>query len=123
MTEDDEELASWEEWTERLGKYFDMDGNEITLREWGDMYNHPERRIVKQDHVGRYFVSTVLLGVDHSFTPEGPPILFETMIFDNKGVQGQGLGEDVFCDRYTNKDAALAGHDQAVERARRKDFS
>jgi hypothetical protein len=34
-------------------------------------------------------VSTVFLGLDHRFGTEGPPILFETMIFcSNKDVDG-----------------------------------
>ena len=27
------------------------------------------------------FISTVFLGIDHNFNLEGPPLLFETMIF------------------------------------------
>lgn len=119
MTE--EELNIGELWRKRLGTYYDMDGNEISQLEWGQSYRHPERRIVKQDHIGPYFVSTVLLGIDHGFDPRKPPVIFETMIFhDPKGTSS--LGEEVFMDRYTNKDAALAGHDQALERARREDF-
>jgi hypothetical protein len=33
------------------------------------------------DELGGVTVSTVFLGLDHNFFDEGPPILFETMIF------------------------------------------
>lgn len=47
-------------------------------------------------------VSTVFLGVDHSFTDDGPPILFETVVFVN------GSGGDM--ERYCTWDEAEAGH-------------
>ena len=41
-------------------------------------------RIVGQDNLGKYTaVSTVFLGLDHNFGGEGPPILWETMVFKN----------------------------------------
>jgi hypothetical protein len=52
-------------------------------------------------------VSTVFLGVDHNFRRDGPPVLWETMIFrDNKS-------DDVYCERYTSRADALAGHQRA----------
>lgn len=57
------------------------------------------------------YVSTVFLGTDHSFRGDGPPVLWETMVF--------GLGDDDdWQQRYTNKLAAIAGHDQMVALAR-----
>ncbi len=41
-----------------------------------------EDRHVGSTHVGPYWVSTVFLVIDHSFGFEGPPVLFETMVFD-----------------------------------------
>ena len=44
-------------------------------------------RIVKQESIGHYWISTVFLGLDHNhmrlFNPDLPPILFETMVFCN----------------------------------------
>ena len=54
-------------------------------------------------------VSTVFLGIDHSFG-EGPPILWETMIFDGP--------HDQFQERYTSKEEAIAGHERAMLLAR-----
>jgi hypothetical protein len=47
-------------------------------------------------------VSTVFLGLDHSFFGHGPPMLFETMVFVN--------GSSVDCERYATWDEAEAGH-------------
>ena len=38
-------------------------------------------RTVAREKVGRSEVSTVFLGLDHRFTADGPPILWETMVF------------------------------------------
>ena len=53
-------------------------------------------------------ISTVFIGIDHQFA-DGPPRLFETMIF---------LGDsrsDVYCRRYPTRDAARDGHARAVD--------
>jgi hypothetical protein len=40
-----------------------------------------DERVVGRTGVGMFEVSTVFLGLCHSFSSEGPPILFETMVF------------------------------------------
>ena len=52
-------------------------------------------------------VSTVFLGLDHNHSQEGPPILFETMIFGGEHDQSQW--------RYWTFDEALQGHRWSVE--------
>jgi hypothetical protein len=66
------------------------------------------------DHtlVGPYEISTVFLGIDHGFIEEGPPILFETMVFC------QGSRSDLECERYATWDQAVAGHNAMVEEVR-----
>lgn len=55
-------------------------------------------------------VSTVLLVVDHNWSPDGPPLIFETMRFmDGEGDQ---------CVRTSTRAAALAAHDQACATVR-----
>ncbi len=54
--------------------------------EWAEWYESTFKeggpsRIVKRTILGRILVSTVFLSIDHSWLPEGPPLLFETMIF------------------------------------------
>lgn len=58
-----------------------------------------------KDQINDYFVSTVFLGVDHSFG-DGPPILWETMVFKN--------GEEIYCNRYSSAKEARQGHQTAV---------
>lgn len=41
-------------------------------------------RILKQEWIGRSWVSTVFLGLDHNYSEEGPPILWETLVFGGK---------------------------------------
>lgn len=59
------------------------------------------------------WVSTVWLAIDHRMTREGPPIIFETMVFAMDGPEG-GLGESLDCDRYATEAEAKAGHAEMV---------
>jgi len=54
---------------------------------------------------GRW-VSTVWLGLDHSFG-SGPPLIFETMVFQNRSDMG-----DLDCERYSTEAEAIAGHER-----------
>lgn len=54
---------------------------EVDLIQWVNWIGNSENKIVKQEGVKDLWVSTVFLGLDHSFGG-GPPILFETMIFN-----------------------------------------
>jgi len=51
---------------------------------WAMWFEKAEDRVVKQEFIGDSKVSTVFLGLDHNFEPDGPPILWETMVFDGK---------------------------------------
>ncbi len=52
------------------------------LRRWVQwMEDHRSERIVAEDKIDPYWISTVFLGLDQQFSP-GPPLLFETMIFE-----------------------------------------
>lgn len=53
-------------------------------------------------------VSTVFLGLDHNHAMIGPPVLFETLVFDH------GRTVENTMRRYTAREAALAGHQQMV---------
>ena len=64
------------------------------------------RRTVKRDEIGDILVSTVFLGLDHSWTPGGKPVLWETMIF--------GGEHDQYQERYTSHKDALEGHEKAL---------
>ncbi len=68
-------------------------------------------RILKQEHVGPYWISTVFLGFDHSFV-SGKPVLFESMVFK----QDKSVGMD----RYETYGEAMEGHRRLVEKYRAK---
>lgn len=55
-------------------------------------------------------MSTVWLGIDHSFG-SGPPLIFETMVFSSKDDF-----HDLDCERYSTETQALAGHARMVEK-------
>jgi len=74
--------------------------------EWGRRFEYDNR------HVGIYrscgiTVSTVFLGIDHSFG-RGAPVLFETMVF------GDPREEYEYQARYCTYDEALNGHRRKV---------
>lgn len=73
---------------------------------WAHWFQDVENRIVKQERVGNCFVSTVFLGLDHSFG-YGPPKLFETMTFYEDDTE-----ED--CQRCSTWLEAEAQHDAMV---------
>lgn len=66
---------------------------------------HKGNRIVKQDRFAGILVSTVFLGLDHNYG-DGLPLLWETMIFNGE--------HDQYQERYSSKEGALAGHQEAV---------
>ena len=60
------------------------------VREWGRWYETTPERIVEQTRVGQRDVSTIFLGIDHNFFGKGPPLLFETMVFNlDSGSSGE----------------------------------
>ena len=74
------------------------------LLEWACWYETAKRHIGKTT-IGKVQVSTVFLGIDRQFG-EGPPLLFETMIF------GGSLDENQW--RYSTIAEAKEGHAAAV---------
>ncbi len=76
------------------------------FEEWGKCLNDQSKKIVAQDYFGEVCVSTVFLGIDHSFD-FSTAVLFETMIFGGK--------EDGYQDRYYTWNQALVGHEKACE--------
>lgn len=79
---------------------------EPDMHEWSLWFETADR-VVKQEMVDVFFVSTVFLGIEHGLNEEGLPFLFETMTFLN--------GEDVSVIRAVDWDGALANHLQEVE--------
>jgi hypothetical protein len=53
---------------------------ECELLEWAEAFETMDRHMAKSSLFDLCVVSTVFLGLDHSFG-DGPPLLFETMLF------------------------------------------
>jgi hypothetical protein len=53
----------------------------LTWARWMEA-NHPSATRVGRTDVGGYIVSTIFLAIDYQFAPTGPPILWETMVYD-----------------------------------------
>jgi hypothetical protein len=70
-----------------------------------DFWEGDTNRRVAQTTIGDVVVSTVFLGLDHSYT-DGPPILWETMIFGGPHNEEQW--------RYCSRAAAAAHHEAIV---------
>jgi hypothetical protein len=91
-------------------RYYDIHGRPITLSQWAhamERYRHVGESVLRVR--GRWFrVSTVWLGLDHSFFG-GPPLIFETMIFE--GPFGK---TDLGMWRYSTIPEAQRGHVHAV---------
>lgn len=84
-----------------------------SLEEWAMFFDKAENRLVAKTVVspnGRTGVSSVFLGLDHNWCPEGGPVLFETMIF------GGPLNE--YCRRSRTWTECEEEHRIAVRRAR-----
>ena len=96
--------------------YYRLDGHDpvpCTMMEWGrqgEDRGPPDPWRVDETMVGHLRVSTVFLGLDHQWHPDGPPLLFETMIFDGS--------EDEYQERCSTWDEAVQMHAEAVAAAR-----
>lgn len=86
----------------------DQDHNVIPcdLKRWAE---ERENNSVARMKIGGILVSTVFLGIDHGFAAEGPPIVFETMIF--------GGEHDEFQSRCSTWTEALEMHLAACAKA------
>lgn len=97
-------------------KHYRLDehGNPVacSLVEWATMFEKMAERRVALTIFGDFEVSTVFLGLDHNFGEEGPPILWETMVFTKKTG-----GMDLLMDRCSgNQEQAEAMHERMVDR-------
>lgn len=72
-----------------------------------------ENRRVAEEIVGDYWISTVFMPMDHRFGPEGPPIVFETMVFPIKN--GKPDMSERYCDRCCTWNEAVKMHKRVVQ--------
>lgn len=101
---------------------------ETDLMTWAHWFETSQDRFIKQEDVMDCWVSTVFLGLDYNFE-EGPPLLFETMVFRPKRVgppcdrewcskpdkNHSHPGEEVWSGRTYTRELALEMHAEAVK--------
>jgi len=85
---------------------------EPDLLKWARSFEDAEaRRVARTEFPDGTLVSTVFLGIDHQFD-DGPPLLFETMIFESDS------GRSDYCERCSTWDEAVEMHKRAEEKHR-----
>ena len=95
--------------------YYDKDGKPLELMEWAKLFeNFSYKRIGLDELSNGYRVSTVWLGLDHSFGG-GKPLIFETMVFKGKG------NSDLDMERYSTLEEAVKGHKRIVKKWEQKE--
>ncbi len=90
----------------------------VQLRKLDKKLQDMHYKIVKQETLKNgYFVSTVWLGLDQSFSFLEPhaPLIFETMVFSKKGKYSE-----LDMDRYATEKEALQGHITMVKKWSKK---
>lgn len=110
------------DWYNREGLHFCIDllspghpdeQDLANLRMWETLLGDSDyKRIAATALPDGKWVSTVWLGLDHNFSPSGPPIIFETMVFS--AAPPNSLGKDIDQTRYATEAEAHAGHEEMV---------
>lgn len=83
------------------------------ILEWGDWFQNAERHVALTWVTSKVYVSTAFLGLDHNYSWEGPPVLFESMVFGASPFNMEVMA------RYTEWDHALAGHQKILTRVKK----
>lgn len=99
-------------------QYYILDGREPVVchdrMKWAEFMENIDLRRVAIDEVAGREISTVFLGLDHSFGAEGLPVLFETIVFK----PGTSADEEMY--RYCTWEEAEAGHREVCAALRTK---
>lgn len=99
-----------------MADHYILDGKKVVptdLMSWARWFEKSgSDRVIASTNVGQVRVSTVFLGLDHQFG-NGPPLLFETMVFD-----APDSFNDIYCERCSTYDEAEKMHKDAIKWAR-----
>ena len=87
---------------------YDRQGCSVSSEEYLRLRTDPDYWKVAQTRVRGWLISTVWLGMNHSWTPGAMPLIFETMVFPPESSYEE------YCVRYATEEAALAGHQEAL---------
>lgn len=95
---------------------------EVGMWEWSHWMETADRQVAWTGNERKY-VSTVCLGLDHRYFGDGPPLVFETMVFVCPGgvheeglLKGRPITNELDCERTGSWAAAEAGHKRMVEK-------
>lgn len=95
-------------------RYYDYDGDPISFEVWVELFEARTENLVRwrvaETDIGDIKVSTVWLGLDHNFMFEGPPLIFESVVF------GGALDDEMR--RYSTVEEAEKGHWDLVEKVK-----
>jgi hypothetical protein len=131
----DEKLERRSERSSIVSDWYDRQGNKLPYETDKDrlaiekLLTDKGYKIVKQEMTpdGRYWVSTVWLGLDHSWSG-GTPIIFETMVFSGKKDRWYELGgkrvytrNDHEQIRYCTEEQAIKGHERLLKQYSQKE--
>jgi hypothetical protein len=87
--------------------YYDRQGRPMTQEQWiKDFEDFEVKRVTWTEVSEDIKVSTVWLGLDHSYG-DGPPLIFETLVL------GGSLDGDML--RYSTESQAVEGHQKMVD--------
>ena len=86
---------------------------EPDLRKWAYWYSEANRHVACEQ-VGDLQISTVFLGIDHGFGCDGPPILYETMVF-NQSKDNIHPWREIYMERCATWDEAVEMHQRAIQ--------
>ncbi len=81
---------------------------EVSMKEGAAQWEEDRRVDLTEDK--EYSVSTVFLPMDHSFNFDGPPIVFETMVFPLDSLSEEDM------ERYSTWEEAKEGHRKMCEK-------
>lgn len=115
MTTDDEDFL------ERItGDVFDRDGYAISMRRWAelreDFYGNVLVARTTRNHVR---ISTVWLGLNHSWYRDSAPVIFETMTFPLRDRDRRASWHGHVW-RWRTEEEARAGHASLAEQVRQR---
>lgn len=98
-------------------KYYKLDENKnavpCSFCEWIkglEELHGKNTKHVAEDIIDGKWISTIWLGLDHNWCDNGPPLIFETMVFIENGS-----GQEIYCERYSTWQEAEEGHKHAMQ--------
>lgn len=99
--------------------YFDRQGNQVAdAVAWAKLAGSVDCHVARTT-VGRFYVSTMWIGVDIGWCEDGAPLIFETMTFARRKRDKNKLWASYgVLRRYATEEEARKGHERIVNQIR-----